>query len=148
MHTISRKALVPYTAGQMFALVNDIESYPAFLPWCRDAKVLERRADMVKATLKLSKGGIEKSFTTLNRMQDESRIDMELVEGPFSSLEGSWRFEALGVHGSRVTLDLSFEFLNPLLRLTLGPVFNQIGHTLVDAFVQRARQLYGAAGTW
>ena len=147
MHTISRKALVPYTAGQMFALVNDIESYPLFLPWCRSARVLERRDSEVKAALKLSKGGIEKTFTTLNRAFSEERIDIKLVEGPFRRLEGYWRFEPMGEHGSRVSLDLHFEFSNPLLRLTLGPVFHQVGSALVDAFVGRARQLYGSGGT-
>ena len=143
MHHISRQALVRYTAAQMFGLVEDIESYPKFLPWCRVARIVEREEGMVKAHLTLAKGAIEKSFTTINRSVPHGRIDISLVEGPFHSLEGVWLFEDFGPQGSKVSLDLRFEFLNPLLRFTLGPVFHQIANTLVDAFVHRARQIYG-----
>lgn len=143
MTTIHKSALVPYRPPQMFALVDDIAAYPQFLPWCRSAEELERSADEVKACLEIAYSGLHKSFTTLNRMQQGKVIEMRLVEGPFKRLEGYWRFDALGDEGTRISLDLEFEFSNTLVGLTLGPVFSQIANTLVDAFTQRAVSVYG-----
>lgn len=127
----------------MYALVNDIESYPAFLPWCRSSTILERSDDEIKASIELARGGIQKTFTTLNRMQHNKIIEMRLVNGPFRHLEGFWRFQALDEHSSKVMLDMEFEFSNRLLGLTVGPVFTQITNSLVDAFTQRAMDVYG-----
>ncbi|MGD8743781.1 MAG: type II toxin-antitoxin system RatA family toxin [Granulosicoccaceae bacterium] len=143
MTIVNKSALVPYSAGEMFALVNDIESYPDFLPWCKTSTVLERTDDEVKASLELARGGIQKSFTTLNRMQRDKMIEMRLVNGPFKHLEGFWRFQALNEENSKVMLDMEFEFASKLLSMTVGPVFSQITNTLVDAFTQRAVQVYG-----
>ncbi|HSP00211.1 MAG TPA: type II toxin-antitoxin system RatA family toxin [Thioalkalivibrio sp.] len=144
MTSISRSALVPYSPAQMFDLVNDIESYPRFLPGCRSATVHSRDADSIKATLELAKGAVRKSFTTCNRLQKDKMIEVRLVEGPFRRLEGFWRFDALESGACRVSLDMEFEFSNRLVGLAIGPVFHQIASTLVDSFVRRAREVYGA----
>lgn len=143
MPVINRSALVPYSAAEMYALVDDIETYPRFLPWCRSAQEWSRGEDEVKASIELHRGGIHKTFTTLNRLQKDKMIEMRLVEGPFHHLEGFWRFEALSPAASRVSLDLEYEFSSHLLRLAIGPVFSQIANTLVDAFCERAAELYG-----
>jgi len=140
---VSRNALLPYSAAEVFALVDDIESYPQFLPWCKSATVLSRSEDEVRAALELSKGGINKSFTTCNRMKQGKIIEMRLVEGPFHHLEGFWRFDPLGGQASKVSLDMEFEFSSRLLSMTVGPVFNQIAGTLVDSFCKRAVEVYG-----
>lgn len=140
--TISKNALVRYSAAEMFALVNDIESYPRFLPWCRSARVLSREPDEVRATLELARGGIQKAFTTQNRLQHNKMIEIRLVEGPFRHLNGFWRFDALGEQASKVSLDMEFEFA-PLLDLVIGPVFHPIANSLVDSFHKRAVEVYG-----
>jgi len=143
MPVISRTALVPYTAAEMYVLVDDIDAYPLFLPWCRSSKVLSRDDDEVSARIEMAKSGIHKSFTTRNRLQKNKMIEMRLVEGPFRQLEGFWRFESLGEKGCKILLDLEFEFSNKILKLTVGPVFDQIANTLVDAFCERAIDVYG-----
>ena len=146
MPLVNRNALVPYSPAEMFALVDDIESYPQFLPWCRSSTVWSRDGDEVKASVELAKGAIQKSFTTVNRNQQDKMIEMRLVEGPFHHLEGFWRFDALGAGDAvacKVSLDLEYEFSNALLAMTVGPVFNQVANKLVDAFSQRAVTVYG-----
>ena len=101
---------MPYSPAEMFALVDDIEAYPQFLPGCRGTRVLSRSADEVRATIELSKGGVEKAFTTCNRSQQNKMIEVRLVEGPFKHLNGFWRFDPLGEEGCKVSLDLEFEF--------------------------------------
>ncbi len=143
MTIINKFALVPYTPAQMYALVDDIEAYPEFLPWCKSTRVLSRTQDEVRATIELSKGGVEKSFTTCNRNQKNKMIQMRLVEGPFKQLEGFWRFDALGDDGCKVSLDLEFEFASRMLGMVIGPVFSQIANSLVDSFQKRAVAVYG-----
>ena len=143
MTSISKSALVPYSPAQMFALVDAIEVYPEFLPWCRATKVLSRTDDEVRATIELSKGGVENAFTTCNRNQKNKMIEMRLVEGPFKRLEGYWRFDALGDEGCKVSFDLEFEFASRMLDMVVGPVFSQIANSLVDSFHKRAVEVYG-----
>jgi len=143
MTIINKFTLVPYTPAQMYALVDDIEAYPEFLPWCKSTRVLSRTEDEVRATIELSKGGVEKAFTTCNRNQKNKMIQMRLVEGPFKQLEGFWRFDALGDDGCKVSLDLEFEFASRMLGMVIGPVFSQIANSLVDSFQQRAVDVYG-----
>ncbi len=143
MTSISKSALVPYSPAQMFALVDGIEVYPEFLPWCRATQVLSRTDDEVRATIELSKGGVEKAFTTCNRNQKNKMIEMRLVEGPFKRLEGFWRFDALGDEGCKVSFDLEFEFASRMLDMVVGPVFSQIANSLVDSFHRRAVEVYG-----
>lgn len=143
MTSIRKSALVPYTPEEMFTLVDDIESYPRFLPWCRNACVISRTEDEVRATIELSKGGVEKAFTTCNRNQHNKMIEMRLVEGPFKHLEGFWQFDPLGADGCKISFDLEFEFSSRMLGMVIGPVFSQIANSLVDAFHKRAVAVYG-----
>ena len=143
MAHISKSALVPYAARDMYELVNDIEAYPFFLPWCRSAKILSSSKDEVCASIELSRGGFRKSFTTKNRLQRHKMIEVRLVEGPFRHLHGYWRFAPLREDACKVSLDLSFEISGKLLSVAFGPVFHQIASTLVDAFCKRAKEVYG-----
>jgi ribosome-associated toxin RatA of RatAB toxin-antitoxin module len=144
MPILQRSALVPYTHIQMYALVDNIEAYPTFLPWCKTAQELKRNSDEVQATLTLAYGGFEKSFTTLNRLQPNKMIEIKLVHGPFQQLEGFWRFEPMGDKGCRVSLDLEFEFSNKLIAMAFGPMFKQVTETLVNAFCKQAEVAYGS----
>lgn len=143
LQTVSRSALVPYSPGDMFTLVADVEKYPGFLPWCRGARVRSPGEDTVEASLEIGKGPIRKTFTTRNVMTPDSRIDMTLVDGPFKHLQGCWQFLSLDGAGCRIQLELEFELANAVLRRTLGPIFNEITNTMVDAFCLRAKELYG-----
>jgi len=142
MRSVSRTALVPYSADRMYALVDDVEAYPEFLPWCSGAKVLERDADHVVATLELRRAGLTKSFTTRNTLREGEAIELELVGGPFRELKGGWRFEPLGDAGCKVTLALEFEFDSRALDALLGLFFEETLNSLVDAFTQRAEHVY------
>jgi ribosome-associated toxin RatA of RatAB toxin-antitoxin module len=143
MTQISRSAIVPHSADQMFQLVADIESYPKFLPWCGGARVLSTDGNEVKASVNIAYKGVNKSFTTLNTQQADSSIEMRLVEGPFKKLHGQWMFDRLDDTASKVSLKLEFEFANPLVAMTLGKVFASIADTLVDSFCKRAHEIYG-----
>ena len=143
MTTISKSALVPYSAEEMYELVADVESYPRFLPWCAGTRVLERDDSGLVAEIDMAFGGIRKTFTTRNT-HSPGRMDICLVHGPFSRLEGSWRFAQVAELGSRISLDLEFDFANRLLALAVGPVFGTIANSLVDSFQKRAREVYGA----
>lgn len=143
MKKIQKSALVPYSAEQMFALVDDIGAYAQFLPWCSQSLVVSRETDIVEAELTISYGQLNKTFTTRNSNTPQSQIEMQLVKGPFKHLNGCWNFLILGEAGCKVSLDLSFEFSNKLLDLTVGPVFSQIANSLVDAFTERAGKIYG-----
>ena len=144
MTLISRNALVPYSVEEMYKLVDDIDSYAEFLPWCRSTNVISRDENEVKASIEIARGALNKSFTTLNRLQRNKMIEMRLVEGPFKHLEGFWRFDPLKDNSaSKISLDLDFEFESRLVAFAVGPVFNQIANTMVDAFCKRAIEVYG-----
>ena len=143
MTSISKSALVPYSPAEMFALVDGVEAYPEFLPWCSGTRVLSRMDDELQATIKLSTGGVSKEFTTCNRNQKNKMIEIRLVKGPFKRLEGFWRFDALGEDGCKVSFDLEFEFASRMLGMVVGPVFSQIADSLVDSFHKRAVEVYG-----
>ncbi|MDQ5768842.1 type II toxin-antitoxin system RatA family toxin [Thiothrix subterranea] len=143
MAHISRSALVPYSPAQMYQLVDGINLYPQFLPWCRTAVEHQRDTDQVKASIEIAKGAVNKRFTTLNRLQQNKTIEMRLIDGPFQHLHGFWRFDELKAGACKVSLDLDFEFSNKILSLVVGPVFNQVANTLVDSFVERAKKVYG-----
>lgn len=140
---IQRSALLPYPAQALFDLVNDVASYPQFLPWCSASEVLEVSETHMLASLEVAKGGIGQRFVTRNVLLPGQRIEMNLQEGPFTSLNGVWEFKALGDKACKISLDLTFDYAGPLVRATLGPLFNQAANTMVDAFCQRAKQLYG-----
>jgi ribosome-associated toxin RatA of RatAB toxin-antitoxin module len=141
--TINKTALVPYSAGEMYALVNDIESYASFLPWCRSSELLSQNEDEIRATLEIAHGSLRKSFTTCNRLQHNKMVEMRLEKGPFQHLEGFWRFDPLDERACKVSLDLEFEFSNKLVGMAMGPLFSQIANSLVDAFSRRAVEVYG-----
>lgn len=127
----------------MFALVNDITSYPKFLPWCKSVTVQSQSESKIVATILMSGAGLEKSFTTTNVIQPDDRIEIRLLKGPFSHLQGHWHFSSLGNEGCKVSLHLEFKISNFLLRMSLEPLFTKIANSLVDAFVKRANELYG-----
>lgn len=143
MPIIQQSLEVPYTVSEMYQLVDNIDSYSEFLPWCTESQVLERNEDEVNATLTLSGGGFSKSFTTCNRLQKNKMIEIRLVHGPFKQLEGFWAFEKTKTNGCKVSLSLEFEFSSLLLSMAFGPVFHQVATALVDAFSDRAKQVYG-----
>lgn len=143
MSRITRTSLVPYSAMQMYELVSDVESYSEFLPGCVGSTVLKSEAGLVEASLELSKGGMIQRFTTRNQMIPGKSIEMQLLEGPFRFLHGTWTFKPLGDEGCKVSLDLEFEMSNALFQMTLGAVFEQMTGSMVDAFSQRAKQIYG-----
>ena len=143
MAKIQKSALVIYSNAQMFALVDDIDSYQTFLPWCRTSTVIQRQPDIVEARLEIAYGAVNKSFVTRNQNRLHQSIQMSMVDGPFKYLRGQWEFLPIGGQGCKVGLEMEFEFANKLLDITVGPVFSQIANSLVDAFTQRAKKVYG-----
>ena len=144
MRRVDRSALVPYSAQEMFLLVADVEAYPSFLPWCSDVEVHSRVGDVVEATLELHRAGISHRFRTRNSMTPYEKMDLSLIGGPFRHLAGGWGFQQLGELGSKVSLDLDFEFDSRALDLLIGAYFEEICNKLVDAFTQRAAVVYAA----
>ncbi len=132
-----------YSAGQMFALVNDIESYPQFLPWCTASTITARGDDTLTASISVAVGGIKQQFTTSNTMQKDTAIYITLVKGPFKALKGCWRFKDNDHGGCSVRLEMQFEFKNKLLQQALGRPFQKITDSLIDAFIERAQFVYG-----
>ncbi len=143
MTQVDRSALVLHTAEQMFDLINDVTRYPEFLPWCSKTEIVSQTENELVATLFLSKGGLKYSFTTRNHLQHPERMTLELEEGPFSTLVGVWDFKPLSDEACKVSLNLQFEFAGKIASMAMGKVFNQVATTLVDAFVNRADDIYG-----
>ncbi len=141
MREVKHSALVSAPPGRMFALINDIESYPAFVPGCTGASVLSRTDGEIVASLSVRRGTLNTSFTTRNRLEPDRRIVMELVAGPFRELHGEWLLTPIGDSGCRVELTLRFAFSNPLTGMMFEPLFAQTAASLVDAFVARAKVL-------
>jgi len=143
MHTLKRNALVPYSARQMFELVNAIEEYPRFLPWCHKSRVINRSDLEVIAELDINWKGIHKSFTTRNGLKPYHQITISLVNGPMHRLDGVWMFTELDEMACKIELDLEFEFTGSFIDRLFQPVFQHIANTLVEAFCKRAAELYG-----
>ena len=143
MTTIKRSALLPYSAEQVYALVNDIESYPQYMDGCVGAEILRREPGMVEARLDLARAGIEHSFTTRNLLQEHEIIELELLEGPFDSFTGRWQFQRLGDLACKVSLDLEFRVNSSLLGAAATRLFKSVTSSLVDSLARRAKQLYG-----
>ncbi len=146
MREVRRSALVQHSASDMFSLVDDVESYPQFLPWCKSAVVHSREGNVVEATLELQRGELSKQFRTRNEASGNESIDMSLVDGPFRHLTGRWTFTQLGDSGSKVELNLDFEFSSSVVDLLFGPFFEETCNSLVDAFTQRADEVFGNGG--
>lgn len=143
MAVVHKSVLLPYSAEQMFALVDDIEKYPSFLPWCGGAEVKQREGDNVVATLSINYHGIKQTFTTENRNVPPHVIKMTLLEGPFKHLDGTWNFKPLRHDACKIDFDLHYEFSSRVLEQLIGPVFNMIANSFVDSFCKRAEQVYG-----
>lgn len=142
MPQISRTALVPYSAEQMFQLVNDVKSYPQFLPGCSGSRIIDNSASQMTAAVDVSKAGISKTFTTRNTLTDNHSILMQLVDGPFKKLIGAWRFTPLGDDACRIEFNLDFEFTNKLIELAFGRIFKELAGNMVQAFTLRAKEVY------
>ncbi len=142
MKEISRSALLPFSAQQMFDVVNDVASYEKYLPSCSRSEVIESTPECMIARLTLTKAGVSQQFTTRNMLANPHRIDLQLVEGPFSSLNGHWQFSQLGTEGCKTEMNLKFDFNSRMLNATFGRVFEQVADSLVEAFCDRAKYLY------
>lgn len=144
MAQVEKSVLVPYSAQQMYDLVDGVENYPQFLPWCGGTDLKWRDETTTLATITIDYHGIRQSFTTENTNQIPSLIQIRLQDGPFRRLEGSWHFIALNENACKIEFHLHYEFSSKLLESLFGPVFNHITNNFVDAFVQRAEKVYGS----
>ncbi len=145
MPQISRTALVPFSAEQMYQLVNDVNAYPDFLPGCVGSRVLDASPEQMTAAVDVSKAGISKTFTTRNTLHSNRSILMHLVDGPFKSLMGGWKFTPLSPEACRIEFHLDFEFTNKLIELAFGRIFKELAANMVNAFTVRAKEVYRIA---
>ena len=145
MKRIARSAIVEHSASELYALVERIEAYPQFLPWCRAARVSERGAGRTVATLSVGLKGVRYEFTTQNANLPQAAIDMKLLEGPFRHFAAHWRFVPLAAHASRIEFSMEYQFSSGIVAKVLAPVFAAIADTMVDAFKRRADAVYGQA---
>jgi ribosome-associated toxin RatA of RatAB toxin-antitoxin module len=143
LESIDRSALVSYTPQEMFALVTDVNAYPQFMPWCSGAEVLSYESNGMVARIDFTVGGVSKSFTTHNSHEPDAEVGIQLVDGPFSQLQGRWRFEPLGEEGCKISLFMEYDFSSKMVSMVVGPVFSKIANSLVDAFQKRATEVYG-----
>jgi ribosome-associated toxin RatA of RatAB toxin-antitoxin module len=143
MHRISKSAIVPYTPQQMFELVNNIDDYSQFLNWCDSSSILNESGNQITASVQINQGGLKQSFSTLNTLTPYKSIEMQLLDGPFDELSGEWRFETLGENASKVHLTLQFKFKSMVIDMALSPIFKSIANSQLDAFVARAKYIYG-----
>lgn len=155
MKHVKKSVLLWYSASEMYRLVTAVEDYPRFLPWCDRAEVLAHDADGMTARLHLHFAGLRHAFTTRNQHQSDREVRMTLVDGPFSTLDGTWKFIPIGSppegaagdgvmpQACRIEFDLAYAFSSRALSAVLSPVFDRVASTFVDSFVQRAEQVYG-----
>lgn len=143
MPTVNQSALVGYSAEQMYQLVNDYEKYPQFLSGCVGAKTLSLGENELNAELIIQKLGISQRFSTHNTMIPNQKITMQLLEGPFRHLSGAWTFQPFDEQSCKISLMLEFEFESPLVAMVFGKVFNELTLKMVNAFKQRAKEVYG-----
>ena len=142
MAQVSRSALVPYSAEDMFCLVNDVASYPQFMDGCQSVEIIEYTEQLMVASLCLKKAGIEVNLTTKNQLVPGVSIEMSLQDGPFSSFKGLWQFKALSDSASKLSLDLEFEFKRRGLGSLAAGMFSGVANNLVDALCRRADEVY------
>lgn len=143
MAVVHKSVLLGYSAEQMFALVDRVEDYPKFLPWCDGVDIVERNEHRLIATLKINYRGVKQRFTTENTNEPPTLMRMKLVEGPFRHLDGTWTFKPLRADACKIEFDLHYEFSNRFLEQIIGPVFNMIANSFVDSFRKRAEAVYG-----
>jgi ribosome-associated toxin RatA of RatAB toxin-antitoxin module len=144
MHTVQRSGLVPFSNAQMFDLVADVDRYPEFMPWCGGAQVHSRDEQGMQASVTIAFAGLRQSFTTRNIHHYPDRIEITLVDGPFSHLSGLWQFNALAPDACKVIYTMEYAFSSRALELVVGPVFNRIASSFIDSFTQRAQACYAA----
>lgn len=144
MSQVVKSVLVPYTPAEMFELVDGVEQYPQFLPWCAGTELHFRDDVSTEATLRIGYRQVRQEFTTVNTKRYPDEMQLRLKRGPFRSLEGYWRFRPLGDAACKIEFMLQYDFSSGVLDKVLGPVFGHIANTLVDAFVERAEKVYGA----
>ena len=145
MALVEKSVLIGRSAQQMFNLVDHVEDYPRFLPWCSQTRVEFRDEKKTVATLHISYLSVKSHFTTDNEKEFPLRMGLRLVDGPFRRLEGLWRFKPLAENACKIEFQLSYEFSSKIFEKIIGPVFSQITNTFVDAFVKRADEVYGAS---
>ena len=143
MAVVHKSVLVAYSAEQMFELVDRVEDYPSFLPWCGAVTVKERSGDKLVATLSINYHGVRQSFTTENTKAAPRSMTMRLLEGPFRKLDGAWTFKPLRADACKIEFELQYEFSSRLLEQIIGPVFGMIANSFVDSFCKRAESVYG-----
>ena len=142
MNIVKKSAVVDYSCSQMYNLVNDIRNYPEFLPMCYDIEIFSETNESIQASLKIKSGFVKMDFTTTNTMQKDSKIDIDLKNGPFKSLKGQWNFVAIDENSCTVSLDMEFAFENKFVEMALGSVFKSLANKMLDAFCTRAKQVY------
>jgi len=142
---IRRSALVTFSPEQMFDLVIDVERYPQFLPWVAGAQLHEKSERELLASIEMQRSGVRERFSTRNAFERPSFMTMQMVQGPFRLLEGRWSFAPIGTAGTRVELEMRFEFANPVISMLFGKAFEHSCNTLIDAFIARARETYGSS---
>ena len=143
MAVVQKTVLLAFSAEQMFALVEKVEDYPAFLPWCGGVEVKQRSPEKLVATIAIAYNGIKQSFTTENQNTAPRHMQMKLVEGPFSQLDGQWHFKPLREDACKVEFELHYEFSSKVLEKLIGPVFTIIANSFVESFCKRAEEVYG-----
>ncbi len=143
MASVEKSALVHHTAMQMYQLVANVDDYENFLPWCSASRVLSVSEDEICAEIEVSRIGITQKFSTCNKINPGKSMTLSLKEGPFKSLEGVWHFTSLSDEACKVSLKLDFEFSGKLINAAFGKVFSAIANEMVDAFCQRADEVYG-----
>ncbi len=149
MKSIHKSVLLWHSAHEMFALVTDVANYPQFLPWCDQATVLSQTDTEMTARVGMALSGLKQSFTTRNTHETDRKVTMQLVDGPFSQLDGTWEFTPLGdgtQRACKVEFRLNYGFSSKALATLVGPVFDKIAASLVDAFVKRADEVHGVGG--
>lgn len=143
MHQISKSAIVPYSCAQMYQLVNQINDYPQFLNWCSSASILNQTKTQISASVTINKSAFNQTFTTVNTLTANTRIDMQLKDGPFKQLQGAWNFTPLNDTACKISLELEFIFASRLIDIAITPIFTAISNAQLDAFIERAKKIYG-----
>jgi len=142
MHHISKSAIVPYSCEQMYQLVNQVDDYPKFLNWCSSACILNQTDGEITASVSIKKSAFNQTFTTINTLITNQRIDMQLKDGPFDHLSGAWIFTTLNDNACKVELELEFSFSSKIVDMAISPIFTSIANSQLDAFVTRAKVVY------
>jgi ribosome-associated toxin RatA of RatAB toxin-antitoxin module len=152
MKHVRKSVLLWYSSQEMYDLVTGVQAYPTFLPWCRSAEVLEQHDDGITARLGLTYMGVQQAFTTRNVQVPNELVTLTLVDGPFSTLDGTWHFRSLGAaqgtkstpNACKIEFEMRYAFASPALEAVVSPVFDKVANTFVDSFVKRAEEVYGS----